>query len=191
MLTIGNVIKDFRDQLRRASTTTIPPIGPSQLRRRQAPFSEPSRNKAKTTSSVIEADVYVMVDGDDTYDANAVKRLIEPVLYQQPVAAGTDAYRPGHRFGNTTLIGVPSRTLAIDARDMLSGYRAMSRRFVKSFPALSEGFEIETESPSTRCSSACASLRSPPPQGARRSVRSASFTPTATAFAFCAQLSCA
>ena len=100
----------------------------------------------------VEADVYVMVDGDDTYDAASVKRLIEPILYNQVdmvnavrQAVGKEAFRPGHSFGNALLTTVVSRTFGNRFNDMLSGYRAMSRRFVKSFPALSEGFEIETE----------------------------------------------
>jgi hypothetical protein len=93
-----------------------------------------------------------MVDGDDTYDPASARRLIEPVLYEQAdmvnavrVATGKQAYRPGHRFGNILLTNVLSRTFGNRCTDILSGYRAMSRRFVKSFPALSEGFEIETE----------------------------------------------
>src|SRR5262249_36214436 len=100
----------------------------------------------------VEADVYVMVDGDDTYDAASVKRLIEPIVYNQVdmvnavrQAVGKGAFRPGHSFGIALLTTVVSRTFGNRFNDMLSGYRAMSRRFVKSFPALSQGFEIETE----------------------------------------------
>jgi glycosyltransferase involved in cell wall biosynthesis len=100
----------------------------------------------------IEADIYVMVDGDDTYDATSVKRLIEPILYDRidmvsavRQAIGRDSFRRGHRLGNILLTRVVSRTFGSQFTDMLSGYRAMSRRFVKSFPALSQGFEIETE----------------------------------------------
>jgi glycosyltransferase involved in cell wall biosynthesis len=100
----------------------------------------------------IDADVYVIVDGDDTYDAASVKRLIAPILCEQAdmvnairEASVKDAYRPGHRFGNVVLTQVLSRLFGSQCKDVLSGYRAMSRRFVKSFPALSQGFEIETE----------------------------------------------
>ncbi|HEY6755628.1 MAG TPA: hypothetical protein VI077_13135 [Pseudolabrys sp.] len=97
------------------------------------------------------ADIYVLVDGDDTYDATSVARLIEPLLYGQVdmvnavrVATAKDAYRPGHIFGNALLTGFISLNFSSECTDVLSGYRAMSRRFVKSFPALSQGFEIES-----------------------------------------------
>ena len=100
----------------------------------------------------IDAEVYVIVDGDDTYDAASVQRLIAPILCKQVdmvnavrEASVKDAYRPGHRFGNVVLTQVLSRLFGSQCKDVLSGYRAMSRRFVKSFPALSQGFEIETE----------------------------------------------
>jgi glycosyltransferase involved in cell wall biosynthesis len=100
----------------------------------------------------IEADIYVIVDGDNTYDAVSVGRLIEPIIYEQadmvnavrvPTVEG--AFRPGHGFGNVLLTRVVSSTFGSRLNDILSGYRVMSRRFVKSFPALSHGFEIETE----------------------------------------------
>jgi glycosyltransferase involved in cell wall biosynthesis len=100
----------------------------------------------------IEADIYVMVDGDNTYDAASAPALVE-ALRQGPLdlvnavrvdGAGT-AYRPGHRFGNWMLTGLVKRFFGSSSHDMLSGYKAMSRRFVKTFPALSTGFEIETE----------------------------------------------
>jgi glycosyltransferase involved in cell wall biosynthesis len=100
----------------------------------------------------IEADIYVLVDGDATYDAPSAPRMIERLLKDRldmVVGARVDreqaAYRAGHRAGNwllTTFVGeVFGRTFS----DMLSGYRVFSRRFVKSFPVLSGGFEIETE----------------------------------------------
>jgi hypothetical protein len=100
----------------------------------------------------IEADVYVLVDGDDTYHAASVSRLIAPVLYDRidmvnaiRVTEIVEAYRKGHRFGNALLTGIVSFIFGDRCSDLLSGYRAMSRRFVKSFPALSRGFETETE----------------------------------------------
>ena len=97
------------------------------------------------------ADIYVLVDGDDTYDATSVARLIEPLLYGQVdmvnavrVATAKDAYRPGHTFGNALLTGFISLNFSSECTDVLSGYPAMSRRFVKSFPALSQNFEIES-----------------------------------------------
>lgn len=100
----------------------------------------------------VEADIYVLVDGDDTYDADAapgmVAALVDGGLDMVNGARQTEieaAYRPGHRFGNAMLTGVVRAIFGDRIRDMLSGYRVFSRRFVKSFPALSSGFETETE----------------------------------------------
>ena len=100
----------------------------------------------------IEADVYVLVDGDDTYHAASapalVGRLLEDRLDMVNGARVTGikaAYRPGHRFGNLLLTSMVAGIFGNRIGDMLSGYRVFSRRFVKSFPALSGGFEIETE----------------------------------------------
>ena len=100
----------------------------------------------------IEADIYVLVDGDDTYDAGAGPRMIA-----QMIADGADlltarrihteaaAYRPGHVLGNRLLTGLTALLFNVHLSDMLSGYRVFSRRFVKSFPFTAEGFAIETE----------------------------------------------
>lgn len=102
----------------------------------------------------VEADVYVMVDGDATYDTGAARRLIDRLIGDNldmvvgnRVDDGQDAltYRAGHRFGNRMLTGAVTRLFGGGLTDMLSGYRVFSRRYVKSFPALSRGFEIETE----------------------------------------------
>ena len=100
----------------------------------------------------VEADVYVIVDGDDTYDAAAAPKLISILLDRQldmvnarRVTDAAEAYRAGHRLGNKLLSGIVYIVFGNRFRDVLSGYRVMSRRFVKSFPALSTGFEIETE----------------------------------------------
>ena len=100
----------------------------------------------------IEADVYVLVDGDATYDAPSARRMIACLLDDHlDMVVGTrvdqeqEAYRLGHRTGNRVLTGFVARVFGTSFTDMLSGYRVFSRRFVKSFPALSEGFEIETE----------------------------------------------
>jgi glycosyltransferase involved in cell wall biosynthesis len=100
----------------------------------------------------IEADVYVLVDGDDTYDALSAPKMVQ-VLMDGPldmvngsrVSTTDKAYRPGHRFGNWLLTTMVAWTFGNRFTDMLSGYRVMSRRYVKSFPALSAGFETETE----------------------------------------------
>jgi glycosyltransferase involved in cell wall biosynthesis len=100
----------------------------------------------------IDADVYVLVDGDSTYDAPSAPKLVERLVadnLDMVVAARVDreeaAYRRGHRFGNQMLTEFVAQIFGRSFSDILSGYRAFSRRFVKSFPALSTGFEIETE----------------------------------------------
>jgi hypothetical protein len=100
----------------------------------------------------IEADIYVLVDGDATYDAPSAPAMIAKLLEERldmVVAARVDreqaAYRPGHRAGNRLLSGFVANIFGRAFTDILSGYRVFSRRFVKSFPILSGGFEIETE----------------------------------------------
>ena len=106
--------------------------------------------------SDIEADAYVLVDGDGTYDAQAapemVKRLLAEQLdmvnaqrIEQAGAGKVGAYRRGHRTGNFVLAGMVRFVFGDRIKDMLSGYRVFSRRFVKTFPALASGFETETE----------------------------------------------
>jgi glycosyltransferase involved in cell wall biosynthesis len=100
----------------------------------------------------VEADVYVLVDGDDTYDAAAagdmVARLVSEgidLLTARRIHTQAAAYRPGHVFGNKLLTGLTAMLFNVSMPDMLSGYRVFSRRFVKSFPLTAEGFAIETE----------------------------------------------
>jgi glycosyltransferase involved in cell wall biosynthesis len=100
----------------------------------------------------VEADIYVLVDGDGTYEAAAAPALVEKLradsldmVTATRVEQAQAAYRPGHRFGNAMLTGLVSWLFGARLGDMLSGYRVFSRRFVKSFPALSSGFETETE----------------------------------------------
>jgi glycosyltransferase involved in cell wall biosynthesis len=100
----------------------------------------------------IEADFYVLVDGDDTYDAASAPAMLAlavsdhlDMVTATRVTEAQAAYRRGHRFGNALLTGLVARLFGARVSDMLSGYRVFSRRFVKSFPALSSGFETETE----------------------------------------------
>jgi Glycosyl transferase family 2 len=100
----------------------------------------------------IDADIYLLVDGDATYDALSAPRMIETLLTDHldmvvgfRVDQAEAAYRPGHRTGNRLLTGFLSTVFGAAFKDILSGYRVFSRRFVKSFPVLSDGFEIETE----------------------------------------------
>ena len=137
----------------------------------------------------VEADAYILVDGDDTYDpavAPAMLTLLNDGPLDMVTAARitdiTAAYRTGHRTGNVVLTGLVAILFGNRVTDMLSGYRAFSRRFVKSFPALSTGFETETEftihGPRTRH----ARRRDPGPlQGPPRRLRLQAAHPTPTA----------
>jgi glycosyltransferase involved in cell wall biosynthesis len=100
----------------------------------------------------IEADIYVLVDGDDTYDAAAAPRMVTQMIGEgadlltaRRIHTDAAAYRPGHVLGNRLLTGLTSLLFNVQLSDMLSGYRVFSRRFVKSFPFTAEGFAIETE----------------------------------------------
>jgi glycosyltransferase involved in cell wall biosynthesis len=103
----------------------------------------------------VEADIYVMVDGDATYDANAVTLMVDKLVDEQldmvvgcrktDAELASHAYRHGHQWGNRLLTQSVARIFGGNFTDMLSGYRAFTRRYVKSIPALSHGFEIETE----------------------------------------------
>ena len=109
-------------------------------------------NVVRRMFSDIEADIYVLVDGDDTYDASSAPMMID-LMYAEgaDMVTGTrvttivEAYRRGHRLGNVALTGIVRSVFGSRITDMLSGYRVFSRRFVKTFPALSSGFETETE----------------------------------------------
>ena len=159
-ITIGNVVRDFRQALPAARiyvydnnstdrTAAIARAAGAVVRR------ETQQGKGYVVRRMfadIDADIYVLVDGDDTYDASAAPRLVAALL-DEPcdvvnavrVSTAEAAYRRGHRFGNWLLTGLVTRTFDRTTDDMLSGYRVFSRRFVKSFPAMSGGFEIETE----------------------------------------------
>src|SRR4051812_15612792 len=100
----------------------------------------------------VDADIYVLVDGDATYDAPSAPRMIDKLINEHldmvvgfRVDQAVAAYRPGHRTGNWMLTSFLSAVFGQAFKDILSGYRVFSRRFVKSFPVLSDGFEIETE----------------------------------------------
>jgi glycosyltransferase involved in cell wall biosynthesis len=158
--TIGKVVADFRAALPTATiyvydnnssdrTVEVAQTAGALVRK------EPRQGKGNVVRRMfadIEADVYVLVDGDDTYDASAsaalVQRLIEERLdfiNGMRVSTAKHAYRTGHRFGNRLLTGLVRQIFGRQFNDMLSGYKFLSRRFVKSFPAMSSGFETETE----------------------------------------------
>jgi hypothetical protein len=117
--------------------------------------SEPRQGKGYVVRRMfadIEADLYVLIDGDDTYDATVVHQLVDKLVRDNldmvngaRIEQEATAYRPGHKLGNRLLTGLVRVIFSDGFNDMLSGYRIFSRRFVKSFPQSSGGFEIETE----------------------------------------------
>jgi glycosyltransferase involved in cell wall biosynthesis len=117
--------------------------------------SEPRQGKGNVVRRMfadIEADIYVLTDGDDTYDASAAPLLVATLIKDgfdivagKREATGDAAYRRGHVLGNRLLTGLTALMFNVKLADMLTGYRIMSRRFVKSFPFTAEGFAIETE----------------------------------------------
>src|SRR3954451_17794801 len=106
-------------------------------------------NVVRRAFADIDADIYLLIDGDDTYDAAAapamIERLVTENLDQVVGVRRGSAYRSGHEFGNRLLNRIVCAIFGDTMGDMLSGYRVFSRRFVKSFPAVSREFEIETE----------------------------------------------
>ncbi|MFZ2106440.1 MAG: glycosyltransferase family 2 protein [Roseiarcus sp.] len=160
-LTIGAVVRDFRAALPGAEIFVYDNNsrdGTSAAARAAGvePRREPLAGKGNVVRRMfadVEADVYVLVDGDATYHAPSapemVRRLsserLDMVVGRRHQAGAAGAYRAGHEWGNRMLTGVVGWTFGGSFDDMLSGYRALSRRFVKSFPALATGFETETE----------------------------------------------
>lgn len=158
--TIAEVVHDFRQALPQARIyvydnnsrdQTIEVARAAGAIVRTEPF-QGKGNVVRRMFADIEADIYVLVDGDATYDAATAPAMIQCLIDNQldmvngaRVTAIRDAYRPGHRFGNWLLTGIVRWIFGDRFKDMLSGYRVFSRRYVKSFPSLANGFEIETE----------------------------------------------
>ncbi|MCX4194476.1 glycosyltransferase [Methylobacterium organophilum] len=159
-LTIGQVIDDFRAALPTAQIYVYDnnsTDGTAEVARAAGAIVrvEPRQGKGNVVRRMfgdIEADIYILVDGDGTYDAKAAPFLVGRVLKDDldfvngaRAEVSQQAYRRGHRLGNRVLTGLVQGVFGREFRDMLSGYKVMSRRFVKSFPAMSSGFETETE----------------------------------------------
>ncbi len=157
---IGKVVADFRAALPNAkvyvydnnstdNTVEVATAAGAEVRH------EDRRGKGNVVRRMftdIEADIYVMVDGDDTYDASRAPELVAKLVDNnldmvvgRRVETHDAAYRAGHRLGNAVLTGLVRWLFGARIVDMLSGYRVFSRRFVKSFPSFSREFEIETE----------------------------------------------
>lgn len=157
---IGAVVRDFRAALPGATIYVYDNASTDRTAQVAAEAGavvcvEPLRGKGNVVRRMfadVEADVYVLVDGDATYDASAATALVDRLVAERldminvaRVSEIREAYRPGHRFGNRLLTGLVGAIFGRRVKDMLSGYRIFSRRFVKSFPALAAGFETETE----------------------------------------------
>jgi glycosyltransferase involved in cell wall biosynthesis len=157
---IGKVVSDFRTALPTAtiyvydndSTDGTARVAREAGAEVRAEHRRGKGNVVRRMFQDVEADVYVMVDGDDTYDASVapalVARLVDEdldMVVGRRVETHEAAYRAGHRLGNAVLTGLVRWLFGAKIVDMLSGYRVFSRRFVKSFPSFSREFEIETE----------------------------------------------
>ena len=193
---IGKVVSDFRAALPDATvyvydnnstdrTGEVAAAAGAVVRRERRPGKG---NVVRRMFKDVEADIYVMVDGDDTYEAAAAPALIRRLVDEQldmvvgrRVETHQAAYRLGHRFGNAFLTGLVRRLFGSPIDDMLSGYRVFSRRFAKSFPSSAREFEIETELTVHAGQMRMPSPRSTPPTRSGRPVRPASCAPSATA----------
>ncbi|MBU4263734.1 MAG: glycosyltransferase family 2 protein [Proteobacteria bacterium] len=160
--TVVQVVEDFRAMLPQAMIYVYDNNSKDQTAQRAAAAGAMVRtekhqgkgNVMRRMFSDIEADIYVLVDGDNTYHAASTPAMIDRLLSEQldmvvgsrlTSHAGAASFRLGHQFGNRLLTGFVTLLFGRSLTDMLSGFRVMSRRFVKSFPALSKGFETETE----------------------------------------------
>lgn len=157
--TIGKVVADFRASLPQATIYVYD--NNSTDRTKECAViagarvtTEPLQGKGHVVRRMfadVDADVYVLVDGDATYDAATVSEMIEKLCLESlDMVTGKrelqheTAYRPGHQLGNKVLTYLATAVFGRRCQDMLSGYRVFSRRFVKSFAVTTSGFEIET-----------------------------------------------
>jgi glycosyltransferase involved in cell wall biosynthesis len=157
---VAEVVSGFKSALPRATiyvfdnnstddTASIASVSGAVVRRETL---QGKGNVVRRMFADVDADVYVMVDGDATYDPRCAEEMVDRLLEDRldmvvarRVAESVGAYRPGHQFGNRFLTLAVANLFGERFTDILSGYRVFSRRFVKSFPAMSSGFEIETE----------------------------------------------
>ena len=162
-LTVEKVVKDFRKYLPMASIYVYDNNSTDrtyELAQNAGAIvrKEPRQGKGNVVRSMfrdIDADVYIMVDGDDTYPASEVEKLVEPVLNGSADMVIGDRLTNGtyfeenkrgfHGFGNNLVKGLINLLFNSDVKDIMTGYRAYSKKFVKLMPVMSEGFQIETE----------------------------------------------
>ena len=161
--TIGKVIRDFRNELPYAdiyvydnnSKDNTAEIAKKNEAIVVNEYRQGKGNVVRSMFRDVEADIYIMVDGDDTYPAEFVKKLIEPILNGEAdmvigdrLSNGTytkENKRPFHDLGNNLMRGLIGTLFKNEINDIMTGYRAFNRYFVKTMPVLSDGFEIETE----------------------------------------------
>jgi glycosyltransferase involved in cell wall biosynthesis len=158
---IGKVVRDFREVLPEAlvymydnnSTDRTIELAKEAGAIVRTEMYQGKGNVVRRMFADIEADIYVLVDGDDTYNAHSAPDMVKKLINEHlDMVVGTrlseysnDAFPPGHRFGNDILTGFVGLLFGKSFTDILSGYRVFSRRFVKSFPAISKNFETESE----------------------------------------------
>lgn len=160
--TIEKVVTDFRKQLPEAVIYVYDnnsTDGTDEIARKAGAvvryeFQQGKGNVIRRMFAEIDAQCYVMVDGDDTYPADQVKQMVDKVLINRADMVVGDRLsstyfeenkRPFHNFGNSIVKASINALFKNDIKDIMTGYRAFSYRFVKTFPVLSKGFEIETE----------------------------------------------
>lgn len=160
--TVAKVVRDFKEVLPEAVVyvydnnssdhTVEQALAAGAVVRHE--YQQGKGNVIRRMFREIDAEVYIMTDGDDTYPAEFAKQMVERVLeHQADMVVGdrlsstyfTENKRPFHNFGNSLVRGTINRLFHTEIKDILTGYRAFSYQFVKTFPVLSKGFEIETE----------------------------------------------
>lgn len=160
--TINKVVNDFKKELPEAEiyvynnnskdNTVNEALKAGAIVRNE--YKQGKGNVVRTMFQDIDADVYIMVDGDDTYPAEEARKMIEPVIKENiDMVIGdrlsstyyTENKRPFHNFGNNLVRNLVNYLFKSNVRDIMTGYRAFSKKFVKSMPVMSDGFQIETE----------------------------------------------
>lgn len=160
--TVAKVVRDFKEVLPEAVVyvydnnssdhTVEQALAAGAVVRHE--YQQGKGNVIRRMFREVDAKVYIMTDGDDTYPAEFAKQMVERVLeHQADMVVGdrlsstyfTENKRPFHNFGNSLVRGTINRLFHTEIKDILTGYRAFSYQFVKTFPVLSKGFEIETE----------------------------------------------
>ncbi|MCC8140407.1 MAG: glycosyltransferase family 2 protein [Lachnospiraceae bacterium] len=160
--TVQKVVNDFREVLPEATiyvydnnssdrTAELAEAAGAIVRHE---YQQGKGNVIRRMFREIDAQVYIMTDGDDTYPAEYARQMVDQVLeHQADMVVGdrlsstyfTENKRPFHNFGNSLVRGTINRLFHTEIKDIMTGYRAFSYQFVKTFPVLSKGFEIETE----------------------------------------------